>query len=356
MGARSSDEQLMERAIVLAASARTRTSPNPWVGCVVEAADGTTFEGATEPPGGPHAEVVALRAAGDRSPGRHPRLHARAVFASRAHPAVRRCDRRSRVSRASSSASRTPTRTCDGRGIAQLRGAASRSHRGLRRPGHDRSSRPTSSTGAPVVPTSCSSSRRRSTAARRRPTARASGSRASRRARDAHRLRAESDAVIVGAGTVRADDPSLTVRHVEGRDPLRVVLGRAPEQREGASRARAAGRSRRCARRARRQGVVQAMVEGGATVAAAFHRAGLVDRYVLYLAPALFGGDDARALFSGPGAPDASTTCGGDGSSPSTASATTCDSSSNPDSSNPERWSQPDVHRHRRRARPRHQS
>ena len=52
-----------------------------------------------------------------------------------------------------------------------------------------------------------------------------------------------------------------------------------------------------------RQGVVQAMVEGGATVAAAFHRAGLVDRYVLYLAPALFGGDDGRPLFAGPGAP-----------------------------------------------------
>jgi diaminohydroxyphosphoribosylaminopyrimidine deaminase/5-amino-6-(5-phosphoribosylamino)uracil reductase len=44
------------------------------------------------------------------------------------------------------------------------------------------------------------------------------------------------------------------------------------------------------------------MVEGGATVAGDFHRAGLVDRYVLYLAPALFGGDDARPLMSGSGA------------------------------------------------------
>jgi diaminohydroxyphosphoribosylaminopyrimidine deaminase / 5-amino-6-(5-phosphoribosylamino)uracil reductase len=52
-----------------------------------------------------------------------------------------------------------------------------------------------------------------------------------------------------------------------------------------------------------RRGVVQAMVEGGATVAGDFHRAGLVDRYVLYLAPALFGGDDARPLFAGAGAP-----------------------------------------------------
>jgi diaminohydroxyphosphoribosylaminopyrimidine deaminase / 5-amino-6-(5-phosphoribosylamino)uracil reductase len=44
-------------------------------------------------------------------------------------------------------------------------------------------------------------------------------------------------------------------------------------------------------------------VEGGPGVAHAFHAAGLVDRYVLYLAPALFGGDDARPLFDGPGAP-----------------------------------------------------
>jgi diaminohydroxyphosphoribosylaminopyrimidine deaminase/5-amino-6-(5-phosphoribosylamino)uracil reductase len=44
------------------------------------------------------------------------------------------------------------------------------------------------------------------------------------------------------------------------------------------------------------------MVEGGAAVAGAFHRAGLVDRYVLYLAPKLFGGDDAAPLFRGPGA------------------------------------------------------
>src|SRR5205814_1630880 len=45
---------------------------------------------------------------------------------------------------------------------------------------------------------------------------------------DAHRLRAESDAVIVGAATVRADDPALTVRDAQGPDPLRVVLGHAP--------------------------------------------------------------------------------------------------------------------------------
>jgi diaminohydroxyphosphoribosylaminopyrimidine deaminase/5-amino-6-(5-phosphoribosylamino)uracil reductase len=48
---------------------------------------------------------------------------------------------------------------------------------------------------------------------------------------------------------------------------------------------------------------LQLLVEGGARVAHAFHAAGLVDRYVTYLAPALAGGDDGMALFAGPGAP-----------------------------------------------------
>ena len=52
------------------------------------------------------------------------------------------------------------------------------------------------------------------------------------------------------------------------------------------------------------QGVLQLLVEGGGSVAGDFHRAGLVDRYVIYLAPALFGGDDAKGLFAGSGAWD----------------------------------------------------
>src|SRR3954449_2612699 len=62
------DEVLMERALAAAASVRTSTSPNPWVGAVVLSGD-DTFEGATQPPGGPHAEIVALRAAGERARG-----------------------------------------------------------------------------------------------------------------------------------------------------------------------------------------------------------------------------------------------------------------------------------------------
>ena len=48
--------------------------------------------------------------------------------------------------------------------------------------------------------------------------------------------------------------------------------------------------------------VLQVLVEGGAMVAGRFHAAGLVDEYVFYLAPVIFGGDDARAMFAGAGA------------------------------------------------------
>ena len=56
----------MRRALELAASVRASTSPNPWVGCVIEPGG---FVGATRPPGGDHAEIVALAAAGDRAAG-----------------------------------------------------------------------------------------------------------------------------------------------------------------------------------------------------------------------------------------------------------------------------------------------
>jgi diaminohydroxyphosphoribosylaminopyrimidine deaminase/5-amino-6-(5-phosphoribosylamino)uracil reductase len=110
---------------------------------------------------------------------------------------------------------------------------------------------------------------------------------------------------------VRADDPSLTVRDFvptgdvpdAGLDPLRVVLGTlAAEARVQPARTHH-GALEPLLDALGAEGVLQVLVEGGADVAGRFHRAGLVDEYVVYLAPALLGGDDGRALFAGPGAP-----------------------------------------------------
>jgi diaminohydroxyphosphoribosylaminopyrimidine deaminase/5-amino-6-(5-phosphoribosylamino)uracil reductase len=112
---------------------------------------------------------------------------------------------------------------------------------------------------------------------------------------------------VVGAGTVRADDPSLTVRlpagEADGVEPLRVVLGAAPAGAKVHPCVEHDGDLDELLDQLGERGVLQLLVEGGASVAGDFHRAGLVDRYVLYLAPALMGGNDARGLFAGPGAP-----------------------------------------------------
>jgi diaminohydroxyphosphoribosylaminopyrimidine deaminase/5-amino-6-(5-phosphoribosylamino)uracil reductase len=92
------------------------------------------------------------------------------------------------------------------------------------------------------------------------------------------------------------------VRHVEGRDPLRVVLGKAPPGAKVHPVLELDGPLDDVLDDLGRRGVMQAMVEGGATVAGNFHREGLVDHYVVYLAPVLFGGDDARPVFAGKGA------------------------------------------------------
>jgi diaminohydroxyphosphoribosylaminopyrimidine deaminase/5-amino-6-(5-phosphoribosylamino)uracil reductase len=125
---------------------------------------------------------------------------------------------------------------------------------------------------------------------------------------DAHRLRAESDAIAVGAGTVRMDDPALTVRDVPDGDPLRphplrVVLGHAPAGARVHPALELGGEVEAVLDDLGSRGVLQLMVEGGATVAWRFHAAGLVDRYVIYLAPAFLGGDDGVPMFAGPGAP-----------------------------------------------------
>jgi diaminohydroxyphosphoribosylaminopyrimidine deaminase/5-amino-6-(5-phosphoribosylamino)uracil reductase len=107
---------------------------------------------------------------------------------------------------------------------------------------------------------------------------------------------------MVGSGTVRVDDPSLTTRAVDGPDPVRVVLGAAPTNARVHPCLEIAGELDEVLDRLGGEGIVQLLVEGGADVAGRLHRAGLVDRYVVYVAPKLAGGDDGVPMFAGPGA------------------------------------------------------
>lgn len=298
--ATADDAGHMARAVELAASVRHRTSPNPWVGCVVRA-DAATFEGATSAPGGPHAEAVALAAAGARAAG------------ATVYTTLEPCSKHGRTPPCVDAllaggvarvvvAMADPDRGERGAGIAALRRGGVVVDVGIGGEAVAEQLAPYvkhRSTGRPWVVLKLAATLDGRTAAPDGTSRWITGEAA--RA-DAHRLRADSDAVIVGAATVRADDPALTVRLGDGgRDPLRVVLGRVPAGARVHPALERSGDLGDILDELGRRGVLQALVEGGAATAGAFHRAGLVDRYVFYLAPALMGGDDGRSVLAGPG-------------------------------------------------------
>jgi len=298
----------MRRALALAAAVRGETSPNPWVGCVVVAADGTVAgEGATAPPGGPHAEASALLAAGTGADG------------GTAYVILEPCPHHGRTPpcaealvqagvRRVVAALVDPDERVSGRGLAMLRAAGVEVTLGVLADEAARLLEPYLShrrTGRPFVVLKLAATLDGRLAAPDRSSRWITGPEA--RA-DVQRLRAESDAVLVGAGTVRSDDPLLTVRPAAGepggplRQPLRVVLGRAPAGAAVQPALELSGDPRAVLDELGRRGVLQLLVEGGATVAGGFHRLGLVDRYVLYVAPAFLGGDDGVPMFAGSGA------------------------------------------------------
>jgi diaminohydroxyphosphoribosylaminopyrimidine deaminase / 5-amino-6-(5-phosphoribosylamino)uracil reductase len=303
------DAEHMRRALELAAAVRGSTAPNPWVGCVVVPATrpGTatrSFEGATAPPGGPHAEATALAAAGEHARG------------STLYVTLEPCDHHGRTPPCTAGIVQAgvarvligiedPDPHVAGRGIETLRAAGVEVDVGVEAERVAEQLAPYlkhRTTGLPWVVLKMAASLDGRTAA---PdgTSRFITGEAARR--DVHRLRARSDAVLVGAGTVRADDPELTVRlddGVERSQPLRVVLGSAPPDARVHPALELCGELKDVLSDLGRRGVLELLVEGGASVAHDFHAAGLVDRYVVYLAPAFFGGDDGRPLFSGPGA------------------------------------------------------
>ncbi|NGO77071.1 bifunctional diaminohydroxyphosphoribosylaminopyrimidine deaminase/5-amino-6-(5-phosphoribosylamino)uracil reductase RibD [Streptomyces sp. YC504] len=319
----------MRHAVALAARGLGSTSPNPVVGCVILDAHGTVVgEGFHERAGGPHAEVHALNAAGDKARGGTALVTLEPCnHTGRTGPCARALIKAgiARVVYAVSD----PNPTATG-GAQTLRNAGIDVEAGLledeARAGNI-AWLTAVKTGRPYVTWKYAATLDGRIAAAD-GTSRWISSAESRA--DVHRLRAESDAVVVGSGTMRADDPHLAVRGIDGAvQPLRVVIDtEAAAVRPGARILDDAAPTLiavaedattdlrhadvlRLPRAARgldiqalldalyARGVRSVLLEGGPTLAGAFVAAGAVDRVIGYLAPVLLGAGQAALADAG---------------------------------------------------------
>jgi diaminohydroxyphosphoribosylaminopyrimidine deaminase/5-amino-6-(5-phosphoribosylamino)uracil reductase len=331
------DRALLQRAFRLAERGRGRTSPNPVVGAVVAAMDGTIVgDGYHRQAGTPHAEVHALDAAGERARGAvlyctlEPCSHT-----GRTGPCVERIV--AAGIRRVVAAATDPNPLVAGGGFEYLRSHGVEVVADLARPQAARQNAAFFTfmrSGRPLVLFKAAVSLDGCIAAAPGTPTRISGAEAHR---ETQRLRAEVDAVAVGAGTLLSDDPLLTVRDVYRDRPFtRVVFDRRlrtpPAARVFGTRAagpivlmttasrmksnrpavealRVAGAQIEAAegpsieaalRRLGTLGITSLLLEGGAALGAAAWDAGMIDRVRLYVAPFALGAGGVPLLAGRP--------------------------------------------------------
>jgi diaminohydroxyphosphoribosylaminopyrimidine deaminase/5-amino-6-(5-phosphoribosylamino)uracil reductase len=335
------DTLWMDRALRLAERGIGLTSPNPVVGAVLVQDERVVGEGAHLRAGGPHAEAVALEAAGEAARGAtcYVTLEPCAHF-GRTPPCADALVRAG-VARVVA-ACRDPHRQVDGRGVARLRAAGVAVTLGVREAearALNRAFLCAVTEGRPHVTLKTAMTLDGKIAASDGASRWITGETARL---EAHRLRFVADAVLVGIGTVLTDDPRLTVRHPElpPKEPLRVIAdgrlripvdarvlhagdpGRtviacvAPAPTGPAAHLRARGHrvlelpgdAGRVDLRAllgalRELDVIAVLSEGGGELGGALAEAGLVDRVAFFVAPRLLGGRDAPGPLGGRGRP-----------------------------------------------------
>ena len=332
------DRIYMRRALRLAEKGRGRTSPNPMVGAVIVARREIVGQGYHHRAGEPHAEILALDAAGARARGAtlyvtlepccHIRKRTPPCVPTLIHSGLKRIV----------VAMPDPNPLVKRRGVARLRQAGIEVSVGCLGEEAERLNEiyvHWVRTGRPFVIMKAAMTLDGKIATANGQSKWISGEEARRQV---HRLRSQVDAVMVGIGTVLQDDPELTARLVDrhARQPLRVILDsrlRIPLRARVLSQARQAGvliattrhapPSRIAALKQRgaevlilpaehgnvslkaclttlgRQGITSLLLEGGSEVNASALRSGLLDRLQLYVAPALLGGQDAKGLIGG---------------------------------------------------------
>ncbi len=333
------NEQMMRRAIALARKGEGRVEPNPMVGCVIVRRGRVIGEGCHRRAGGPHAEIEALRTCTTKPRG------------ATAYVSLEPCNHHGRTPPCTSAlieagiaevfvAVRDPNPDVRGGGIAALRKAGVTMHEG---PCADKARQLLAPyltrirLNRPFVIAKWAQSLDGKLATRTGDSKWIS-SEASRKT--VHRLRGRMDAIMVGIGTVRADDPQLTARGVRiKRRAMRVVLdtrlrinpkcrlvGTANETptlifagRKHCSSAKASRLVRRgvevvpiavkrgqvaiapCLAELARRGVTNLLVEGGPTLLTTMLTEKVVDEAWVFVSPNLIGGDRAPSVLGGQG-------------------------------------------------------
>lgn len=331
---READERYMKLALRLARKGEGRTSPNPMVGAVIVRGNRIAGAGWHRGPGEPHAEALALAEAGARAAGATAYVTLEPCAHHGRTPPCTGALISARVKRVVA-AMADPDPLVDGGGIRALRAAGIDVEVGAL---EDEARRANAAyivhrtLGRPFVTYKSAASLDGRIAARDGTSQWITGAEARR---DVQRLRSRSDAIMVGIGTVLADDPSLTVRGPSAARPrLRVVVDSAartppdarvisPEApklivtvedpstervrrlvRAGAEVLSVESEEGRVAllpmlRRLAERGVMSLLLEGGGTLAGAFAAAGLIDRYLFYVAPKLIGGGGTLGALEG---------------------------------------------------------